>query len=65
MYDGEMKPDPSVAETLLISQVGTPSGKSQQPKWLSDAVNPEKSVTWIDTSGLFYLVTGYVIECIT
>ena len=60
-----MKPDPSVAETLLISQVGTPSGKSQQPKWLSDAVNPEKSVTWIDTSGLFYLVTCYVIECIT
>jgi len=51
VYDGEMKPDPSVAETLLISQVGTPSGKSQQPKWLSDAVNPEKSVTWIDTSG--------------
>ena len=47
-----MKPDPSVAETLLISQVGTPSGKSQQPKWLSDAVNPEKSVTWIDTSGM-------------
>lgn len=50
-----MKPDPSVAETLLISQVGTPSGKSQQPKWLSDAVNPEKSVTWIDTSGLYLI----------
>ena len=47
-----MKPDPTVANTLLISQVGTPTGKSQQPKWLSNAVNPEISVTWIDTSGL-------------
>ena len=64
-----MKPDPSVAETLLISQVGTPSGKSQQPKWLSDAVNPEKSVTWIDTSGFVLfghpIRNGYVIECVT